>query len=92
MDAQRWTVTALAKELGLDRATLSSYLTGRRSVPADLFPPLQKVLNVNPYALLGPENPQVAVAELVAQYGVSLKTLDQMDVPRHIWCDEAEAA
>lgn len=92
MSAQRWSVTALAKEIGVERAALSSYISGRRSVPAEIFPAIARTLKVNPYVLVGHPDPAVAVAELIAMYGYDADTLADLGVDRHIWCQEATAA
>lgn len=83
MQAQRWTTTALAEELEIDRATLSSYLTGRRRVPGAVLVGLQQALNVNPYTLLGPEDPEQAIVDLVEAFAVDPERFQSFDVPRH---------
>lgn len=76
MKAQRWTVTAMAAELAsrgvaVHRTLLSSIVNGSRPASFDVIKGLAAVLNLNPYGLLGPEDPKRAVRELVDLYGLT---------------------
>lgn len=71
-------VTGVASALGMDRANLSHCLAGRRQFPAEKIVGLAEALGVNPYELLGPENPRAAVIELARMYDVQP---DELAVP-----------
>lgn len=65
------TVSAAARAMGEDRSHLSNVLAGRRRGSPELIKKLAIYLGVNPYALLGPEDPRAAVIELVRLFEVT---------------------
>lgn len=69
------TITETAAALDVDRANLSRVLAGHRQFPADKIRPLAEFLGVNPYELLGPEDPRAAVVELARMYEVTTDEL-----------------
>lgn len=96
MQAQRWSTVALAAETGIDRSLLNKYKNGERTPSnehfADVVIKLGKALKINPYGLVGPDEPKVVVAHLLAEVGACHKTLDELDVPRDWFCDDKAAA
>lgn len=64
------TVTDVAASLGIERSNLAHMLAGRRAFPVERIPALAELLGVNPYELLGPEDPRAAVVELAQMFGV----------------------
>lgn len=81
MKLQRWTVTALAEALEppIARTHLSNIVHGKRPATAETVKALAEALNLNPYALLGPEDPTEAIRELVALYGLTEDDLFRID-------------
>lgn len=71
IDLQGHTVTAVAAVVGMDRSNLSHCLAGRRVFPAEKIRPLAEFLGVDPYLLLGPDDPREAVIELARLYDLS---------------------
>ena len=82
MQAQRWNVTSLAAHLGIDRSTLSSYLTGRRRVTGDIYKGLVLTLKVHPAVFLGPEDYKTAIVQMAGAFGLAVADLDQLGDPR----------
>lgn len=70
LDVQGRSVTSVAAALGIERSNLAHMLAGRRVFPAERIPALAEVLGVNPYELLGPEDPRAAVVELARLFEV----------------------
>lgn len=64
------TVTAVAGAMGMERSQLAHVLAGRRPMPPERIPALAEALGVNPFELLGPEDPRAALVELARMYGV----------------------
>lgn len=64
------TITEVANALGIERTYMSRCLTGARNLPAELIPVLADFLGVDPFRLLGPEDPRDAVVELARLYKV----------------------
>lgn len=87
MESQRRRVTDLAEELGIARTHLSNIVNGNRPATPEIIQGLAKALNLNPYNLLGPEDPKAAVKELVELYDLTAEELFDLGKPRH-----AEAA
>ena len=73
---QGHTATAAAERLGIERSNFAHMLAGRRQFPADKIPALADLLGVNPYELLGPEDPRAAVIELARLYELSPAELE----------------
>ena len=82
MQAQRWSVKALAAELGIERPTLSSYLTGRRKITGDIYVSLVKTLKVHPAVFLGPEDYESAIIEMAAAFGLDTNGMEALGRPR----------
>lgn len=69
------TVSATAEAVGIERTNLTRMLSGERQFPADKLRRLAEFLGVNPYELLGPEDPRAAVLELAVMFGVTPEEL-----------------
>ena len=61
-------MTAAADHVGLERTYMSRCLAGTRNFPAELIPRLAEFLEVDPYTLVGPDDPRAAVLELARLY------------------------
>lgn len=72
---QGHTVTSTAEHLGIERSNLAHMLAGRRQFPVDKIPALAEFLKVNPYELLGPEDPRSAVVEMARLYELTADEL-----------------
>lgn len=83
MEAQRWRVTDLADEIGIARSHLSNIVNGARAATPEIIQKLAAVLNLNPYTLLGPEDPKAAVSELARLYQLTPADLADLGEPRH---------
>ncbi len=55
----------------MERTHLSRCLAGTRNFPMEHLPRLAEFLEVDPYELLGPEDPRAAVIELARLYRVT---------------------
>ena len=71
-------ITEVAAELDVDRANLSRMLAGRRNFPPEKITAFAELLGVNPYEILGPEDPRAAVIELARLLGVQPRDLEQV--------------
>jgi transcriptional regulator with XRE-family HTH domain len=70
------TVTEVARHLGLERTFVSRCLSGSRNLPPEQIPALAAFLEVEPFKLLGPEDPRAAVVELARMYEVKPDELE----------------
>lgn len=68
-------MSAAADHVGLERTYMSRCLSGTRNFPMDLLPRLAEFLDVDPYELLGPEDPRSAVVELARLYKLTAADL-----------------
>lgn len=66
------TVTAAAKACGVERAHLSNILAGRRGAGVELVRAFSDFVGVEPMAVVGPEDPRAAIAELAKAYGLKV--------------------
>lgn len=70
------TISDAARAIGEDRSHLSNVLAGRRNARPELIQRLAAYLGVNPYVLLGPEDPRAAVVELARMYELGPEDLE----------------
>jgi transcriptional regulator with XRE-family HTH domain len=70
------TISDAARAVDEDRSHLSNVLAGRRNARPELIQRLAAYLGVNPYVLLGPEDPRSAVIELARLYEVEAADLE----------------
>lgn len=68
--AQGRTATWVAEQLGVDRATYSSYETGRRECPGPIYADLVRLFNVHPQVFIGPEDPEAAIVDAAEHLGI----------------------
>jgi len=68
-------VTAAADAVGLERTFMSRCFAGTRNFPAELIPLLAEFLEVDPFTLVGPEDPRAAVVELARLYKLTADDL-----------------
>lgn len=66
------TISAAARACGVDRAHFSNILAGRRGAGAELVKAFADFVGVQPFAIVGPEDPRAALAELAEVYGYEL--------------------
>lgn len=64
-----WSISTLSAKSTVARSHISNIENGNRPASPDVIRKLAEALEVNPYALLGPEDPKTALKELVALMG-----------------------
>ncbi|MEM7096146.1 MAG: helix-turn-helix transcriptional regulator [Actinomycetota bacterium] len=80
--AQGRTATWVAEQLGIDRATYSSYETGRRECPGPIYANLVRLFNVHPMVFIGAEDPEAAIIEAAAALGIDPARFGELHAER----------
>lgn len=68
--AQGRTAQWVAEQISVDRATYSSYETGRRECPGPVYADLVRLFNVHPMVFIGPEDAEAALVDAANALGI----------------------
>lgn len=64
-------MTAVAREIGMDRTLLSRILNGERRGTVELAIKIAEQTGQSPYRYFGPDDPRAAVIELAKRMGIT---------------------
>lgn len=77
-DEKGVTAKFVAAKLGVSESSLSRYISCRRECPDHVFRGLVRFFEVSPATFMGPEDPEKAIAEAAAAFGINGARLEEL--------------